>query len=451
MAETTINRRASLKINQPSRSSVLSFCLIFFLAATPRLVYAFVGDNWGTGAEMEQAAANLARHGELANVFSSDSGVSAHVAPLYAVGLSLVYQVFGQPRIVGRLAQRVFCVLATSIAIALLPILGRRLGLNRWTGYVAGAVMALSPVNLWVECSGCWEQPYAALGLLVLVFAFAVLHHSIWQSRSQAAATGLLCGLTALLSPSVIPAAGLMIGAELCYHAGRRRDVLRGAAVMLAVSGLCIAPWIYRNYHKLGGFVAVRSNFGLELWLGNNPQATGRTFGTNAEDSNGALWPFHPYTSKAECAHLKAIGELAYMREKQHQALTWISDHPRRFVELTFTRAQAFWLPPVDMWGPSTSARGLKAAFFWLVTLGTIGGLACLLHGRHPCAGLLLGGIIGPALIYLFTHVDLRYRYPIFALSTLVACEAALRLLRSMLTHVRSWKSGQRLIHRLAS
>ena len=34
-----------------------------------------------------------------------------------------------------------------------------------------------------------------------------------------------------------------------------------------------LAPWIWRNSHALGGFVPLRSNFGLECTIGNNPVA----------------------------------------------------------------------------------------------------------------------------------------------------------------------------------
>jgi hypothetical protein len=404
--------------------SVVVGLLIFFLAAVPRLIYALGTDKLGTGAEMERAAINLAQCGELGNIYAPDSGKSAHVAPLYAFLLSLMYSIFGVPNVGGRMAQRIAAVLITSLGIALLPMVSKRLRLHPWAGYVAAIILALSPVNLWIECSGCWEQPYAALALLGLVYAFAALHACQWQSLPLVIGTGLLVGLTALLSPSILPAAGLMLAAELFFQAAQRKQVLRGAFVMLAIGAICVAPWIYRNYRALGGFVAVRSNFGLELWVGNNPEATGRTFGTHADDPNGILWRIHPYSNKQEKAHLKAIGELAYMREKLHQALAWIREHPRRFVDLTLTRAQLYWFPPADMWTPTTSARGLKATFWCLTSLGVLIGAIELLRRRQSYAWILLAGILGPALVYMITHVDVHYRYPALALSVLLCCEA---------------------------
>src|SRR5262249_26445867 len=157
-------------------------------------------------------------------------------------------------------------------------------------------------------------------------------------------------GLTALLSPSILPASALMLVAEFCSLAGQRKHVLRGSAVMLLVAALCVGPWILRNYRELGGFVAVRSNFGLELWVGNNPEATGQTFGTHADDPNGILWHLHPYSNQQEKARLKAIGELPYMREKLHLALAWIGEHPGQFCRLTCKRCELYWFTPADMW-----------------------------------------------------------------------------------------------------
>jgi hypothetical protein len=427
--------------------SVVACILIFFLAALPRLIYVMSCGSMGTG-EMERAAINLAQTGELGNIYAPDSGKSAHVAPLYALWLSLLYRVFGVPDVGGRLAQRILAVLITSIGIALLPILGKRLRLHPCAGYVAAIILALSPLNLWIECSGCWEQPYAALALLGLVYAFATLHACHWESVPVAIATGLLLGLTALLSPSLLPVGALILVADFYRLDDRRKQVLRGAAVMLSVSALCVAPWIYRNYQGLGGFVALRSNFGLELWIGNNPEATGRTFGTHADDPNGILWHLHPYSNKEEKAHLKAIGELAYMREKLNMALAWIKENPGQFCWLTGERCQLYWFPPADMWTQTTSAYGLKAAFWCLVSIGALLGFSVMIWRGNPYAWILLASILGPALIYLITHVDIRYRNPTLALSVLVGCEAALEawgLATSHLKHAAHYV----LVHRV--
>jgi hypothetical protein len=45
--------------------------------------------------EMERAAVNLAKEGEIANIYGLDSGVSAHVAPLYPGFLAVIDRLGG--------------------------------------------------------------------------------------------------------------------------------------------------------------------------------------------------------------------------------------------------------------------------------------------------------------------------------------------------------------------
>src|SRR5262249_13414177 len=150
-------------------------------------------------AELERGAATLAREGALGNVFSDHSGKSAHVAPLYPAFLAVVYATFGSDTPAGRLVQELFALLATSVGIALLPLVARRAGLGVAAGAAAGVLLALLPFNLWVETSGSWEQPYAALALAGLFLAFVALHDDGWQSRRRVVGAGLLLGVTALL------------------------------------------------------------------------------------------------------------------------------------------------------------------------------------------------------------------------------------------------------------
>jgi hypothetical protein len=426
------------------KHSVVAFLVIFLLAASVRVLYVRVslpknGNGAGAGAEMERAAVSLARTGQLASVYDDETGPSAHVAPLYPYYLALVYRVFGLPGDSGRLAQQLLSVLIVALSIALLPLLARRLRLSPWTGLAAAIGMALAPLNLWIECSGSWEQPVSALALLGLVFAFAVLHDREWRSSWMVCLTGLLVGILALLSPSLLPVVAIAIAGEWLVQSGRTR-VFVGSLAIAVVAGVCVAPWMVRNHVAIGN-ACLRSNFGLELWVGNNPSANGKTFGTHAEDPRNLLYAIHPYSNAGERARLKVIGEAAYMREKQAQAVAWITAHPGEFARLCLRRVQIFWFPSADLWPPSTPAREMKAAIWSLTGLGTIVGLLLLLVRRHPHAVLLLSAAIGPSLVYLITHVDSRYRYPIFAVSLLLCFEAVHQLLywaNRLLTSVRS-------------
>jgi hypothetical protein len=172
----------------------------------------------------------------------------------------------------------------------------------------------------------------------------------------------------------------------------------------------------------------VRSNFGLELAIGNNPLANGKTYVTSWSDPNSPMDQSHPYTSSTELARVESIGELAYMREKQRVAMRWIADHPIQMLRLTLARFRLFWLPSADLWAAQTSVVKLKAGLMDFISIAALLDLIWLVNSKNKRAWLFGAALIGPSLIYMVTHVDPRYRYPTFALSTLLAVDFLIRL-----------------------
>jgi hypothetical protein len=421
----------------PRTGDRLRYLLLFLLALTPRVIYGLVVMGHPApdykGDEMERAGTAVAVQGEIANVYSDTSGPSAHVSPLYPYFLAGLYRLAGPPADGGWMAQVLAASIATAAGIALIPLLALRLGFHPIAGWITAIFLALCPLNLWVESWGGWEQPFAVLALLGLLFVFLGLHR-YWGADSQpdepasgrsrlvllVLAAGLLIGVSALLSPSLLPAAALMILGEFLAQARQRKSVLLAAGCMFAIAVACLAPWTIRNYEVLGGFIPMRSNFGLELWIGNNPQGNGKTFVTYFDDPNRITRQWHPAGSASERAHLQQVGEFAYMREKQHEALEWIGNHPGRFAELTANRFGYYWMPPEHMWSPSASMRAFRAPVYCLAGLGSFLCLAYLVIGGHGSRWLVGAALIGPSLVYLITHVDMRYRYLTFAISVLL-------------------------------
>jgi len=400
--------------------------MLFLLAFTCRVAYILKAQTFNDGAdEIERAAASFAREGVIGNIFMGSPGKSAFAAPLYPTFLGCIYFVFGWDTLAGRVAQGLFAIFAASLGIVLLPLIARKVQLPMKSGWIAGIIMAVLPLNLWVETSGKFEYPYAPLMLLSLLWVFHVLHDERWTHRRIVLLAGFLLGLAALLSPAFLPVGFLMLIAELWSQEGRRKQILKEGLLLLAVFLVVVTPWIIRNYYALGGFVPIRSNFGLELLTGNNPQATGKSYTTSWNDLDSPTYRLHPNSNDKERARLAQLGELAYMREKQQTGLKWIKENPGRFVDLTLHRFRLFWFPPPDEWAPSSSARLFKSLLFCLIGVGMFCELFRLGALRHSTRWLLAAAVFGPTITYMITHVDPKFRYPIFGMSTLLACNFA--------------------------
>ena len=115
-------------------------------------------------------------------------------------------------------------------------------------------------------------------------------------------------------------------------------------------------------FHRL---VPLRSNFPLELYIGNNNNYATRQF----------VWPPR-ITKERELLRYFRIGETAFMDEEKRKAMEFIRAHPRIFLELTVKRFVAFWT------GLTDPVQNFLSTDSWLVrfllvsnTLAAVGAL----------------------------------------------------------------------------
>ena len=127
-----------------------------------------------------------------------------------------------------------------------------------------------------------------------------------------------------------------------------------------------------------------RSNFGMNLWMGNNPESIGRS---NTWDHSSRLSWENPFTSQAELDELLRVGEVEYNRQKGRMAMQWITQNPGKFAALTVKRFLTFWFPPVNAWAATTTRPEARS----LLLLVTAPGRSRACAGSHwpgaPIAG----------------------------------------------------------------
>jgi hypothetical protein len=139
-----------------------------------------------------------------------------------------------------------------------------------------------------------------------------------------AACAGLATGAAALVAPVML----ITVPAAVAADALRRLNVLKvmgRGAVVAAVALAVVAPWTYRNWRVLGEFVPISTNGGVNLWIGNNPNATGAysyptsrinplfmTEGELARDRLGREFSWYFMKNNTEQFLLLAIPKFAY-------------------------------------------------------------------------------------------------------------------------------------------
>jgi hypothetical protein len=368
--------------------------------------------------EAENIARTLATTGEFAGAYAIPTGPTAHCAPFYPALLSVVYRVLGTGA-AGEWGRVVLLITVTSLSYALLPLVALELGLPLWCGAGAGLLCALFPMHRTADLTLAWAEPYAALGLMGALCLWASWTRLREGRRSALVGYGAFWGLLLYVAATLLPVLLGLVVADVCRHRGQRQLRLRRWLPVLLTAALCVVPWTLRNRVRLGGWIFMRSNFGIEFQMANNDLA-GPTM--NDLDQSGLARKTHPYLNSKEAERVRELGEIAYNRERVRRALDWVKAHPRRFLQLTSARALDFWFGSYQE--PGTA---------WVFTLTTLfaglGAMRLRRDGKHEV--LWYFGpvwICFPAVYYIVQYLP-RYRIPMWWTVLLVAVYGAGRLM----------------------
>ncbi|HEX8986076.1 MAG TPA: hypothetical protein VF767_11600 [Bryobacteraceae bacterium] len=360
--------------------------------------------------ELERAAISLAQHGTLANPYLIPTGPTAHVPPGYPLILAAIFGIFGTGH-AGEFVKQFCSAAVVSAQYALLPVVCPAFGIPRRVGLLAALFGALLPMKYSTEVLGDWEAPYAALALLLLLYAAALT----WRERSFGARRGFFQGLgwgiAFLITPGLMPVFGAVLALGFMVRArGLRAPYARYAAAGIGGAALCLLPWAIRNEAALGAPVITRSNFGLEIRLSNNDLA-GPLEPENY--TNGVYHAFHPLQNLREAQAVRSMGEVAYNSDRLKKGIQWIRCHPERFAWLTAWRALYTWFPNTRVrWRDLISDA---------LTLGCLMGLVLLWRRERDFALLLAGALLTYTPLYYLIHVNGRHRYPVDWIILLVA------------------------------
>lgn len=284
---------------------------------------------------------------------------------------------------------------------------------------------ALYPNAVMMPFEWVWDTCLAALLGAMLLWATLKLADSPQRARDWCG-YGLLWGFSLMTNPSL----GLLLPFLLAWAAYRAR---RSAKLSLwkpglaaGIAFLCCVPWTVRNYVVFHKLVPLRSNFPLELYIGNNNNYATRQF----------VWP-PKITKERELLRYFRMGETAFMEEEQRKAMEFIRTHPGIAVQLMGEKFVSFWTgaaEPVQVF-KTTDSLLIRTLIVCntLAAVGALLGIASLFVKRSPYAiPAAVYPLVFPWLYYV-THSSLRYRHPIdpvILLLAAVAISAAWQLLR---------------------
>jgi hypothetical protein len=331
-----------------------------------------------------------------------DSGPTVWFTPIYPYLVAGIFKIWGTYTDLSRMIIQTLNYAFASLTI--IPIYGiARRTFGQTVAVGASWFWVFLPTSLFFPLTWIWDTSMAALFLALIFWSTLAMHEA--QTTRSWAGYGALWAIGVLINPAVLSLFPFLVGWVVWESRRDGAPWTKFASATILIFAIALVPWTIRNYRVFGKFIVLRSNFGLELWLGNNPSVP----------DSWSPW-MHPNDNLQEAVKYKTMGEIAYMAEKQHQAFAFMRMHPMDTLQFTFHRFVNNWLAvsdsPLDSWAYSPYYLKLFMVMNVLLSLFTLlGALFAYRTGNTAAFPYAMVLLIFPLVFYV-THASLRYRFP---------------------------------------
>jgi 4-amino-4-deoxy-L-arabinose transferase-like glycosyltransferase len=302
----------------------------------------------------------------------------------------------------------------------------------RWFGTAVAAsgalLAALHPGSL-VFVGRLHDQILDAL-LITVTFGLLLLVRPSTR-LSAALLVGLVSGLAAATRGTVLIFCVLW-AFWFVAHARRCRPAALRVVTVIAIGGvIMLAPFLADGFRKYGEIVPLRTDNGVNFWVGNHDNASGTSYTLN--DPPVAEIATRPVSL---VAGIDGMNEVEQSRAFNHAAVEFIRSHPGEFVRLFFKKLAYFWWfsPRSGLLYPVQWTLLYKLYYSVILTLAVIG-LGVAWRSPRPVtrAGaqsfvLLAAGVSAAQALF---YVDGRHRWelePLLLVFTAVGLATVIRV-----------------------
>jgi tetratricopeptide (TPR) repeat protein len=269
--------------------------------------------------------------------------------PLYPYLVALLYRLFGYSAFGPGLFQ---AALDAGTAVLIYKITGQAMTKGDRSSTKIASLIGLAAAAGW--CFFVPAQAYSAILMptAAAVFVFWLL---VWQvvregnapSPLRSLVFGLLVGFAAMGVATILFLVPLIVAAlflkPISGPAARSPLALRSAAVSLLFAGVIAgtAPCWIHNYFVARDPVFLSAHGGINLWLGNNPEATGypRFPGLHA----GQAQMLRDSIDLAEASAGRVLKRSEVSRYWSNKARDYIAANTGAWLELIARKASNFW------------------------------------------------------------------------------------------------------------
>lgn len=260
--------------------------------------------------------------------------------PGYPYFLAAVYFIAGDGYMAPRVVQ-----MCLGLASCLMAYLLARIIFARAVSLIFAALMSVYWIFIYYE--GELHEPALLMFLVLCSFYFLAL----WTKKAHlyyAVAAGVLMGFAALVRPNLLLFILVTTGWLIWFGLRRLNRAVLFASIVGFIAGsvLTVAPATIRNYLVADQLVLISSNAGVNLYIGNNPSATGYfVHGISDLEQFGNCYDYPQIVknlARKQGRPLTYSEVSAYFAKK---ALHFMLQNPLDFMKLTAKKALLFWGP----------------------------------------------------------------------------------------------------------
>src|SRR5580698_4175634 len=289
----------------------------------------------------------LAEGKGFSNVFRTETGPTAWLAPVYPLLVAAMFKLFGTFTARAFFAAVFLNILFSAAASVPIFLAGKRLG---GSGVAAGAawLWTVFPSAVMMPFEWIWDTSLSALLAALLLWATLELAES--EKWVDWGAYGVLWGLALMTNPALGLLLPFLLGWAVVRSRGESGLRWKRAGLAAGIAALCCVPWTVRNYVTFHRLIPVRSNLPFELWLGNND-----IFDEHARNGRKSI------TRTEEVRRYTQLGETAYMAEKWDLATSFMRAHPGLESQLAGRKCVSFWM------GTEAPVKNFRETDSWLI------------------------------------------------------------------------------------
>ncbi len=325
--------------------------------------------------------------------------------PLFILAPAFFF--FGENLLVARLIN----TLLGGVTIILCYLVAKEAGAGRSGRLMAAFIWAVYlPASVYVV----YLQKENLMIPIMLGVIWCALRLARQPSKDVTIVCGVLFGLLALTGNAGLSLVTAVVLALVLSPTSKSRCVALSILMLLAALMIC-GPWIIRNMNVIGSPI-LNTNGGFNLYLGNNPSATGM-FVSIAETPRGPTWEA-----------LRKTGEVQASDILKQEAIVWIKTHPIEFAILALKKGGYFWMPPLHQGKGDQSmveklVRILWAMQFLVLVMAALGTLL-IRSLRNRQLAILWFAVASYTAVHMLFYVIFRYRLPIMPVMGVMAALA---------------------------